>query len=517
MTVSTRIQRSTYFDSVSLMLVAQELAALPGVADAAVVMGTQANKAILQSAHLLSPEAASASPDDLVIVVQAPPDVGGAALERAQGLLTRRRPADAGAEARPRSLRGALRQVPQANLAVISVAGRYAADEAWQALHRGLHVLLFSDNVELHDEIALKRYAAAHGLLLMGPGAGTAILNGTALGFANAVPPGPAGVVSAAGTGLQEVTCLLAAEGVGITQGIGVGGRDLSEAVGGLMMLEGIRALQADPASEVLLLVSKPPASSVAASMLELVAAGSKPAVVCFLGAEALTTPVPNAVPARTLQEAALAAARLVRPDLPPADQVLEAERRSLARRAASIRKEQASGQRYLRGLYSGGTLCYEAQVIWRDLLAEPVASNAPLPGGERVPDSARSLRHTTLDLGEEEFTVGRPHPMIDNSLRLRRLMQEASDPRVGVIVMDVVLGYGAHPDPASEIGPAIAQARSLAAARRRSLPVVVSVTGTDLDPQGKAHQVRRLEESGAVVCTSNAAAARLAARVVSR
>lgn len=516
MKVWTLVRRSTYFDSVTLMLVAQELAALPGVSDAAVVMGTDANKSILETAHLLSPDAAAASPDDLVIAVAAPPEIGPAALEHAQGMLTRRRQPESGPAARPRSLRGAVRQSPQANLAVISVAGRYASDEAWQALRRGLHVLLFSDNVELEDEIALKRYAAAQGLLLMGPGAGTAILNGVALGFANAVPSGPVGVVSAAGTGLQEVTCLLAAEGVGITQGIGVGGRDLSEAVGGIMMLEGIRALQADPATEVLLLVSKPPAPSVAGSILELVASGSKPAVVCFLGAPADAAHTANCQPARTLQEAALYAARRVRRDLPPAEDVLRDEARGLKRLASRLRSGQSAGQRYLRGLFSGGTLCYEAQVIWRELLDEPVNSNAPLSAADRLPDSSRSRRHTALDLGEEEFTVGRPHPMIDNSLRLRRLLQEAADPRVGVIVMDVVLGYGAHPDPAAEIAPAIARAQAAAQAKGRQLPIVLSVTGTELDPQGNARQANRLRSSGAQICRSNAAAAQLAARVVS-
>ncbi len=517
MTVSTLVKRSTYHDSVSLMLVAQALAALPGVVDAAVVMGTEANKAILQAARLLSPEAAAATADDLVIAVEAPPDIGPAALERAQALLTRKRQPETGPAARPRSLRGAIRQAPQANLAVISVAGRYAADEAWQALRKGLHVLLFSDNVDLEDEIALKRYAAEQGLLLMGPGAGTAILNGVALGFANAVPSGPVGVVSAAGTGLQEVTCLLAAEGVGITQGIGVGGRDLSEAVGGSMMLEGIRALQADPATEVLLLVSKPPAPSVAASMLALVATGSKPAVVCFLGAAPDAARAANSVPAQTLHEAALYAARLIRRDLPPVEKVLRDERRGLKRLATQLRAGQSSGQRYLRGLFSGGTLCYEAQVIWRELLSERVGSNAPLSPGDRLPDSSRSRRHTALDLGEEEFTVGRPHPMIDNSLRLRRLLQEAADPHVAAIMLDVVLGYGAHPDPASEIAPAIAQAQAKAGVKGRQLPIVVSVTGTDLDPQGKSRQASRLRAAGAQVCGSNAAAAQLAAWMVAR
>lgn len=516
MAVSTRIQHSTYFDSVALMLVARELSRLPGVEDAAVLMGTPANKSILRASNLLSPEAAGAVPEDLIIVVRAHEGVGQTALARAGQLLVSRPTTQGAAESRPRSIRSAVRSQPAANVAVISVAGRYAADEAWDALHNGLHVLLFSDNVTLEDEIALKRYASEHGLLLMGPGAGTAILNGVALGFANVVPQGPVGIVSAAGTGLQEVSSLLAREGIGLTQGIGVGGRDLSAAVGGTMMLEGIRALQADPRTHALVLISKPPAAPVAAAILEQIAAGQKPCVVCFLGQPSTNEDsTSHVVFAKTLQDAALRAARIADPRLTPMVDILAQEHRLLRRRAAAIRRTLGDRQRYLRGLYSGGTLCYEAQVIWQDLLPDRVHSNAPLRPADRLPDSAHSLKHTAVDLGEEEFTVGRPHPMIDNELRLRRLAKEASDPRVAVIVLDIVLGHGAHPDPASELGPAVEEALSRARRKGRHLSVVVCVTGTDADPQPRSLQVEAMQRHGAIVCESNAAAARLAAWIV--
>jgi FdrA protein len=403
-------------------------------------------------------------------------------------------------------------------VAVVSVAGRYAAGEAWEALHSGLHVLLFSDNVSLEDEIELKSYAVDHGLLLMGPGAGTAILNGVALGFANVVPPGPVGIVSAAGTGLQEVSCLLARQGVGLTQGIGVGGRDLSEAVGGRMMLHAIRALQQDPQTDVLLLISKPPAAPVAASILALAASQPKPCVVCFLGHVPAAGGVPSHIHfAGTLEEAALRAARIARPEVPPPEAILAKEAGLLRRRARAVRSTLGAQQRYVRGLFSGGTLCYEAQVILRDLLSERVCSNAPLRPEDRLADSARSRQHTLIDLGEEEFTVGRPHPMIDNDLRLRRLAREAADPRVAVLLLDIVLGYGAHPDPAAELGPAVEAALAACRRKRRSIAIVASVTGTDEDPQVRAAQVRRMQQHGAIVCESNAAASRLAAWIVAR
>ncbi len=517
MAIKTLVKRSEYHDSVTLMLAARELSHMPGVADAAVVMGTEANKGLLKNAGLLTLEGESASPNDLLIAVSGPEEILGQALAEAEKILRKKQADTSPTEFRPKTLRSAVKANPAANVVVISVAGRYAAAEAWEALRHDLHVLLFSDNVSLEDEIALKRYAVEHGLLLMGPGAGTAILNGVALGFANVIPRGPVGIVSAAGTGLQEVSTLLAKRGVGISQGIGTGGRDLKEEVGGLMMLAGLKALQDDPDTRVIVLVSKPPAASVAYDVLAQAELSEKPTIICFLGA----APSPRPKPAEeeggqagvrfacTLEEAALLAARAAA----PAGQALPVTEG--AELAASRSFHLQPAQRYLRGLFSGGTLCYEAQVIWRELLSEPVFSNAPLHAGNRLPDSLHSQGHTAVDLGEEEFTVGRPHPMIDNDLRIRRLLQEALDPEVAVIVLDVVLGYGAHPDPASELAPAVRKACDLAGGAGRQLHFVASVTGTDGDPQGLSRQVSQLEQAGVTVCESNAASARLAAEII--
>lgn len=517
-TVRALVKPSEYHDSVSLMLVARELAALDGVHDAAVVMATEANKAILAGAGLLTLEIEAASANDLILTVSA----GNAsnaeqALIKAEEMLKRKVTQEIAGESRPKTIRTALSQQPGANLAVISVAGRYATDEAWEALHHGLHVLLFSDNVSLEEEIALKKFARERGLFLMGPGAGTAILNGVALGFANVLPRGPVGIVSAAGTGLQEVSSLLARDGVGISQGIGTGGRDLKKGVGGIMMLLALQALQQDPATEVLVLISKPPAEEVARAVLEQASTSSKSTVVCFLGGEmGSLSKIPNVVPARTLQECSLLAARAVRHEMVDIHGQLKAEIKMLTRKARGIKGKMNAQQRYLRGLFSGGTLCYEAQVIWKDMPVSPVYSNAPLPGGLALSDSTKSIRHTSVDLGEEEFTVGRPHPMIDNDLRIRRLLQEARDPETAVILLDVVLGYGAHPNPAGELGPAIRQARDLAGKAGQELPIVASVTGTEGDPQDLHRTISTLVEAGAIVCDSNAAAARLTGLIVS-
>ncbi|HTP09381.1 MAG TPA: acyl-CoA synthetase FdrA [Anaerolineae bacterium] len=512
MTVKTLVKKSEYHDSVTLMLVARELTKFPGVIDVGVIMATEANKALLKESGLLTPDAQSATPNDLVIVVSANDDAAEAALLEAERLLKQKRSADEGAEFRPKTLRGAVKMNPNANVAVISVAGRYAADEAWDALRRGLHVLLFSDNVALEDEIALKRYARDHGLLLMGPGAGTAILNGVALGFANVVPSGPVGIVSAAGTGLQEVSTLLAKYGVGITQGIGTGGRDLKDEVGGIMMLEGLKALQADPATKVIALVSKPPSPGVAEAILDQVAQSDKPAIIGFMGANPdQFRAIPNTTMARTLQETALLADNAAGVNIDVAA-VIAQEETKLQTQVKELRAVLKPEQKYLRGLFSGGTLCFEAQVIWRDLLKESVLSNAPLRHENQLADSLHSVKHTCIDLGEEEFTVGRPHPMIDNDLRIRRLLQEARDPEMAAIMLDVVIGYGAHPDPASELASAIQKAKRLA---DRELIVIASVTGTEQDPQRLSAQGAALKAAGAIVCESNAAAAKLVAMLV--
>jgi FdrA protein len=513
------IKSSEYHDSVTLMEIARALTQALNVVDAAVVMATEANKRVLREAGLLLPQIESAKSNDLVVVVRAETEEDADdALALAEMRLRRRAQArEAGPGFRPRTIDGAVRSHPDTNLAVISVAGEYAAAEAWEALRNGLHVLLFSDNVSILDEVALKRYAADQGLLMMGPDCGTAIISGVALGFANVVPRGPVGIVAAAGTGLQEVSVLLARRDVGVSQGIGTGGRDLKEPVGGLTMLQGIRALQADPETQVLLLVSKPPAPVVARHVLEQVAAGDKPTVVCFLGGDPKPVVDAGGIPARTLWEAAYLAAEAVEGHAgPSADQAMERELADLKARASALRRRLKPEQRYLRALYSGGTLASEALVVWEDVLGA-VRSNVALDPQLQLSAPAQSEGHCAVDLGDDAFTVGRPHPMLDNELRIECLKQEASDPEVAVILLDVVLGYGAHPDPASELAPAIHQARRQAAAEGRRLFVVTSVTGTEEDPQGLSRQERAMGDAGATVVSSNAAAAYLAAFIVAR
>ena len=384
-------------------------------------------------------------------------------------------------ESRPVSLSGALQVVPEANLAVISIAGRYAGDEAMRALEAGLHVMLFSDNVPLEKEIALKKFAAKRGLLVMGPDCGTAIINGVPLAFANVVNRGNIGIVAAAGTGLQEVSCIISNAGAGISQAIGTGGRDVKKEVGGIMFIEGLKALAKDEQTKVILLVSKPPHPAVLKKIEKVLKTIRKPVVTMFIGAS------PG-----TLEDAALKAVALSR-----------GKQSQAAASRVKIPKPK-KGQKYIRGLFSGGTFCAEAQI----LLGKDAFSNAPTGKSKQLKSSLKSQKNTFLDLGEDEFTVGRPHPMIDYSLRNKRILEEAADHETAVILLDVVLVYGSHPDPAYELDGVIREAS-------RKVAVVCSITGTDKDPQNRSRVAAALKKAGAIVMPSNAAACKLAGSII--
>ena len=499
MTVTrAEVRSGAYYDSVVLMQLQRSLAALPGVLDAGVVMGTAANKDVLAQSDLLAAEAQAAVADDLVIVVRAEDDAAAqAALGQVDELLVRRR-RGIEQEYRPKSLESAAQMMPDAQWVLISVPGRYAAGVARQSLRLGKNVFLYSDNVSLDDEVALKQLAAEKGLLVMGPDCGTAIVNGVGLGFANGVRRGPIGVVAAAGTGLQQVTSRIHQLGGGITHGLGTGGRDLSEAVGAVTARQGFDLLSRDPETRVIVLISKPPSPQVADELLRAARLAGKPVVVDFL-CYSPPSRQRDHLHFSTSPDAAAALPVLLATSTPnPQSEFRIPKSVDLAR--------FAPGQRYLRGLFSGGTLAYEALHILQGYLPG-VYSNTPLDKEYRLANSIVSQEHTIVDLGEDEFTVGRLHPMLDNDLRIRRLQQEANDPEAAVILLDVVLGYGAHPDPASELAPAIAQPRAEAEQAGRHSEVVAVVVGTDADPQDMDAQVQQLEEAGARVETSNEAA----------
>ncbi len=444
--VLNRVERGRYLDSVALMRLSRRLASLPGVEEAALMIGSPSNKALLREARLLAPQGEAAGPNDLVIALRAADERSGdAALAAALDLLAEKPQASPDGLSRVQSLAQA-----RASLALISVPGDIAAAEARKALEAGLPAMVFSSGVALEDELALKRLAAEKGLLLMGPDCGTALLGGTPLAFGNVVARGDIGIVSASGTGLQEVSCLIDRLGAGVSHGIGVGGRDLDQRIGALGTLAALDALERDAATKTIVLISKPPAPAVAEKVLARLAALKKRSVVCFLGLEREGL-------AATLRDAAeMAAGKRL-------------ERAQGAARAVPGRVE---------GLYCGGTLCSEAELIFR---------RRGLGG------------HRFFDLGDDRHTRGRPHPMIEPEIRNAHIARALADPEVGVILVDLVLGYGAHPDPA---GVLLKQGKT----------IVASVTGTERDPQVRSRQVQKLRDAGVIVAPSNADAAELAA-----
>lgn len=489
--IKAQIRTGVYYDSAVLMQLQRSLAGLPGVGDAGVIMGTDTNKELLERIDLVSPEVTNSRENDLVIVVRADSEaIADGAIAKVDELLTAKK-AVTETNVRPKTLEAADKILPESSWVLISVAGRYAARVARQALALGKHVFLFSDNVPVEEEISLKAEAAEKGLLVMGPDCGTAIVNGIGLGFANKVRKGPIGMVAAAGTGLQQVSARIHQLGSGLTYGIGTGGRDLSEKIGGVTFLMGLSALARDPETKVIVLVSKPPAAKVAEEVLRFARKAGKPVVVNFIGRTPISRHVGNLYFASGLDDAAAIAVDLAKN--PPAPYV--APELGLNR--------FAKGQRYLRGLFSGGTLAYEAQHLLTEYLPK-VYANAPINKDNKLKDALISVEHTIVDLGEDEFTVGRLHPMMDNELRIRRLLEEAKDPEVAVVMLDVVIGYGSHEDPASELAPAIVKAKAIAAKEGRYLEVAAVVTGTEDDPQKLSTQIEQLKKAGAWVNTSN-------------
>jgi succinyl-CoA synthetase alpha subunit len=505
------VRKNQYFDSVFLMQVAQHLEEQPGIEQAVALMGTEENKRLLRTMGFEDSEVAAAGPNDLIIALK------GTDASRIKEILGNldawhiRKPSKL---SRPvvHTLDQGLEALPQANLVSISLPGRYAAREARRALESGLNVFLFSSNVAVEDELALKEYAREQGLIVMGPDCGTAILAGIGLGFANVVRRGPIGVIGSTGTGLQEFTCLVHQSGSGISHAIGTGSRDLSDEIGGLSTFTALKALEADPQTEVIALLSKPPGSKTLPRLVKRLNQCSKPIAACFLGIR--EHPHSSGIrftTAHTLDEAAALAVQLAS-GKPASFTTVDHQR--LQSLIAEQRAEMAPEQRYLRGIFAGGTFCYEAQQLMRDV-GLVVYSNAPLEGMLALPDPLCSEAHTLVDMGAEMFTQGRPHPMIDATLRRERLLAEAEDPEVAVLLLDFILGYNSSSDPVGDLLEAITQAKHIARKRGGFLSVVASVCGTEDDPQNVWEQTRALEEAGVVVLPSNAQAALFARTLV--
>jgi FdrA protein len=485
-TTHVELRTGAYADSVTLLQVSKDVAAVPGVQNAQVAMATPLNLDVLASMGFDIP---TTTPNDMVVALKLADDGDLAtALAAVDAALSRKTISGSGqAEAEPHRTTYSALTDGDASLALISVPGEHAFVEAMDALDAGRDVMVFSDNVPLEQEVVLKQLAAERGLLVMGPDCGTAVAGGVGLGFANRTVPGPVGIVAASGTGCQQLMCLLDAQGVGVTAALGVGGRDLSSEVGALSTREALRRLDEDPTVELVVVVSKPPAEDVAASLQEYAASLDTPVQLALLGEG--------------------------QPDLTAAaESALEALGREHPewQTWGVGQASPVAGGGYLRGLFVGGTLCKESMLMAAAGLG-PVRSNIAHSPDLALDSSLTAESHTMVDFGDDSLTSGRAHPMIDPTLRLENLAQVAKDPATAVVLMDVVLGHGAEPDPAAALAPAIREAKETARAVGRELPVVVACVGTEEDPQQLSHQATALAEAGAEVFLSNAQATRRA------
>lgn len=510
MTDHVELRSGQYLDSVTLMQLSREVAGAPGVQAAQVAMATDLNLDVIAGMGFTLP--AAAQPNDLVVAIraedQAGAEAGLSALESSLATLRQagNRAAGLGDAPAARTLGSSVAR-GHATLALVSVPGDLAGVEAWDALDHGANVMVFSDNVPVEQEVRLKEAAADRDLLVMGPDCGTAVVGGVALGFANVVLPGPVGLVAASGTGAQQVMALLDAAGVGVSHCLGVGGRDLSAAVGGRSTRQALAALAADEQTEVVVVVSKPPAPEVLEELERYAAGLGKPVHWATLGPGRpdLTAAVTGVLEGLGRSGDAIP----TWPHWEPASDPQASDDHG-GQGAADRPNPFGAGRPSLRGLFCGGTLADEAMLVAREALGD-VRSNIPLRPELALGPDLRADGHVVIDFGDDTLTRGRAHPMIDPTLRLERLAVEAADPACGVLLLDLVLGHGAHPDPAPELAAAIARARDTASSGGRHLPVVVSLTGTPGDPQGLGACAERLAAAGAWVYLSNAEATRQA------
>jgi len=511
------VKRNLFRDSIQLMRLSEDVKKLEGVDDAVVSMGTDTNRMLLKDLGLLGNESRCAGDGDLIIAVRV---VRGSnaddVMARVEKLVMTPPVPSGGTRTRVfHSVRSAVEATQGANLAIVSLPGKQAFEPTMDLLRGDVSVHLFSDHVPLDQELRLKRYASSRGLLVLGPGAGTSIINGVGLGFANSVRTGDVGIVASAGTGIQEVSIMLDRIGLGVSAALGVGGTDVSEQVGGLMMRDCLGLLERDRRTRMIMIVAKTPKAKVIREVMEYVEEKtSKPVVACFLGLDPPQATGRRVTYAKTLHSAVHASARASGRDAEEKfDAHISTSFEHLSRAARGLRGSLAPGRKFARGLYSGGTLAHETLLIFRELIGE-ACSNTPLSDQFELENPNVSRGNSVVDLGDEFFTAGRAHPMIDPTLRKLRIAQESKDQSVAILLLDIVLGYGSSSDPGGALAGVIGDAVQRPG-RRRGPVVMAHVCGTETDPQSLKAQSEKLSGAGAVLFPSNALLSAEAALVV--
>ena len=514
MHVDVMVEKNSYYDSVTLMSLSSKIIQKEGVLDAVVSMGTPMNKELLDNVNMLTEKAQEASENDLIIAIKMEnSDDFESIIEYISNELNdknKKKKNEVNQSAN--TFEGALELLDSPNLAIISVPGEFAAREAKMALEKGLNVMMFSDNVSIKDELELKELAVEKNLLMMGPDCGTAIINQTGLCFSNSIRPGEIGLVAASGTGLQEVAVQIDRLGYGITQAIGTGGRDLHEEIGGLMMLKGLELLENDNNTKVITLISKPPSKSVQSKILEKVKTLTKPVVICFIDGDKESVESVGAVFSSTLLDAAHQSILML-------DNQASVEKPISSELKTQINNniyQLVEKQKNIKGLYCGGTLAAEALSILRDEVKE-IKSNVAVKSEEQIGSNLNSVGSVLLDMGDDEFTKGKPHPMIEPNLRNDRILLAAQEDSTAVLLLDFEIGYGAHENPVGESLGTLIKAKKIAAADNRFLPIVAYICGTDGDKQNLATQEEKLQEIGVIVASSNEMACKIAGKIVNK
>lgn len=519
------VKKNFYRDSVFLMSLSNRAKKIAGVIDASVMMGTDANKKLLSETGFFTAAGGAACANDLLICLSCRENTDTKNVEKGIEELLSAVPSEASdsrAPENPVSIEDATERHRDINMAVVSIPGQYVRYQAEKLLKNGINIMIFSDNVSVEDEIHLKKTGAAKELLVLGPDCGTAIINGIPLGFANVVRKGRIGVVAASGTGTQEVTTIIHKNGEGISQAIGLGGRDLKKDVGGIMMLESIKMLEKDSGTEIICIVSKPPAAEVEQKVLDFIKTCRKQFVIIFLGSKTERKDSGNIFFADTLEDAALKSIAVLMgkkylPKTKLSDKFIKTALEERKKHTKNQKpRHKASAGRYVRGLFSGGTLCDEAMFVLEKSLGG-IYSNIAVNPELKLKDRNVSYKNSFIDLGDDEFTRGVPHPMIDFTVRNKRMIREARDKEVAVIFFDMVLGYGANPDPANAILPAVIESQKIAKKQKRHITFVTSICGTDLDPQNFNSQAEILQKAGVVVLPSNVSAARFVEAILKK
>ena len=513
MSIKLIVKKNFYFDSFSLMKISTEIKKVANIREAMVCMATELNKDLMVHAGLMTLKAEDATPNDLVIAIEGKDEEAiSKGIERANQLLEekgkRRGPAG---HYQPRSLDTAIKMLSDANLTLLSIAGKYVKREAIKALQKGLNVMIFSDNVPIEDEIEIKRIGKDQGLLVMGPDCGTAIINGIPLAFANEIRRGVIGIIGASGTGMQEICVIVHKAGAGISQAIGVGGRDLSKEVGGITTRMAIKSLGEDKQTKVIVFIAKAFERSITADIMRLLKGTGKPVIVHLIGSTLDVIEREGLEIGKTLQDTAIKAVMAAQGFANIAFLQMEDELKKVIELETRCLSPK---QKYLRGLFCGGSFCAETLEIFFQT-AGTIHSNLYGDHIRPLANSYSSIENTALDLGDDAFTLGRAHPMIDPTIRINRLLQEANDPETAVVLMDVILGYGSSPDIAGSLIPTIKKIKMKADNTGAYLSVVVNLCGTEHDPQNYFEQERILKESGVVVFPTNELAARAAAGII--